>query len=83
MLHPRARLLVLALAILPMRLPAWIAILAWFTQDLFFGLVGGEGAEGVAWWAHIGGFIAGAVLVIPFRRDGVELFGHRAGPWGY
>ncbi len=83
MLHPRARLLVLALSILPMRLPAWIAILAWFTQDLFFGLVGGEAAEGVAWWAHIGGFIAGAVLIIPFRRDGVKLFGHRPGPWGY
>ena len=29
---------------------------------------------GVAWWAHIGGFVAGAVLVLPFRRRDVPLF---------
>ena len=81
MLYPRARLLVLALSFLPLRIPAWIAILGWLGQDLYFGFLGGAGAEGVAWWAHIGGFAAGAFLIIPFRRDGIELFGHARGPW--
>jgi membrane associated rhomboid family serine protease len=28
----------------------------------------------VAWWAHIGGLIAGAVLIVFMRRPGVPLF---------
>jgi membrane associated rhomboid family serine protease len=31
-------------------------------------------ADGVAWWAHIGGMAAGAVLVLFMRRPGVKLF---------
>ena len=31
---------------------------------------------GVAWWAHIGGFVAGVVIALPIRRR------HRRGPWG-
>jgi membrane associated rhomboid family serine protease len=31
----------------------------------------------VAWWAHIGGVIAGAVLVVFMRRPGVLLFDRR------
>ena len=34
---------------------------------------------GVAYWAHIGGFLAGMVLILPFRRKGFPLF---AGPQG-
>ncbi|MEK7245627.1 MAG: rhomboid family intramembrane serine protease, partial [Pseudomonadota bacterium] len=29
---------------------------------------------GVAWWAHIGGFVAGAILIFPFRKRDVPLF---------
>jgi membrane associated rhomboid family serine protease len=28
----------------------------------------------VAWWAHIGGLVAGAVLILFMRRPGVPLF---------
>ena len=28
----------------------------------------------IAWWAHIGGLIAGAVLIVFMRRPGVPLF---------
>jgi membrane associated rhomboid family serine protease len=28
----------------------------------------------IAWWAHIGGMAAGAVLILFLRRPGVELF---------
>jgi membrane associated rhomboid family serine protease len=31
-------------------------------------------ADGVAWWAHVGGMAAGAVLVLFMRRPGVPLF---------
>jgi membrane associated rhomboid family serine protease len=55
--------------------PAWIMIGIWFLLQLFSGFmslgVGGDGG-GVAFWAHVGGFIAGAILVFLFRdRDAV------------
>ena len=48
--------------------PAWLILGEWF---LLQALSAGAGdAEGVAVWAHVGGFIAGAVLVKLFvRRD--------------
>lgn len=54
-------------------LPAWVMIGYWFVLQLISGLVslGPDTAAtggGVAWWAHIGGFVVGLVLVIPFRR---------------
>ena len=39
-------------------------------------------AGGVAWWAHIGGFVAGAILVIPFRYRAVPLLGGADHPSG-
>jgi membrane associated rhomboid family serine protease len=53
--------------------PAWIMIGIWFALQLFggFSAIGGQDG-GVAFWAHVGGFIAGAVLVWLFRdRDAV------------
>jgi hypothetical protein len=41
----------------------------------------GDQAGGVAYWAHIGGFVAGMVLILPFRKKGFPLFaGPRAAP---
>jgi membrane associated rhomboid family serine protease len=34
-------------------------------------------ADQVAWWAHIGGMAAGAVLILFMRRPGVPLFDRR------
>ena len=53
-------------------LPAYVMILYWFVVQLVSGTVSlglreGEGG-GVAWWAHIGGFVAGAVLVLIFKK---------------
>ena len=31
-------------------------------------------AAGVAWWAHIGGFLAGILLIVPFRYKSVPLW---------
>jgi membrane associated rhomboid family serine protease len=70
MLYPRARLLVLAFGIVPWRLPALLVIGAWFAQDLLWGATGSPNADGVAVWAHVGGMVAGAALVLLFRDDG-------------
>ena len=55
--------------------PAWIMIGIWFLLQLFSGVMSlgvGGNAGGVAFWAHVGGFIAGAILVFLFRdRDAV------------
>ena len=53
-------------------LPAVVVLGLWFVLQFFNGLVslGYEtaGMGGVAWWAHIGGFVSGLVLVFPFRK---------------
>jgi membrane associated rhomboid family serine protease len=53
-------------------LPAFVLMLVWFVIQVFSGFAelgaratGGEG--GVAWFAHIGGFVAGLILVCFFR----------------
>ncbi len=49
-------------------LPAAVYLGGWFLLQLFSGLQE-AGAEGVAWWAHLGGFVAGMVLAAPFRGN--------------
>ena len=72
MLHPRVKVLVLAFKWFPLYLPAYLVLLLWFGFQVFSVWFGGGGQ--VAWWAHIGGFIAGAVLVALFRDKSVQLF---------
>ncbi len=71
-LHPKARLLVLFMNIIPLRLPAIIVLGSWIGFQ-FLSLSSGEESN-TAWWAHIGGFLAGMILVVPFRRKSVPLF---------
>jgi membrane associated rhomboid family serine protease len=54
--------------------PAWVMIGIWFALQLFSGLasLGAPDVGGVAFWAHVGGFVSGALLVWLFRdRDSV------------
>jgi membrane associated rhomboid family serine protease len=73
-LHPRARVTTLVpLFILPwfIDIPAFIYIAVWFISQVSSGLLslGAYGAfGGIAWWAHIGGFVIGLLLVRPFSR---------------
>jgi membrane associated rhomboid family serine protease len=56
-------------------------LLYWAALQLLGGFGGGEpGGGGVAFWAHIGGFLAGIVLVKLFARPD-HLAAHRAGRW--
>lgn len=71
-LHPHVRAWVLVLGPIPIRLPAAWLILAWAAFQVWNALTDSGGS--VAWWAHVGGFLAGAVLVVPLRRRGVALF---------
>lgn len=79
-LHPRQPVLVLFLGRMLMHLPAWIVLGSWIGLQLISGWIdqGGQGG-GVAWWAHVGGFVAGVVLVVPFSWGRSRL--HSA-PWG-
>jgi membrane associated rhomboid family serine protease len=73
-LFPRARILTLIpIIIIPwfIELPAYLFLGWWFLLQLFSGTVTSvlpEAGGGVAWWEHIGGFIAGIVLVFFFKQ---------------
>ena len=67
-LYPRANVL-LALPFLHARVPAFVMLLLWFAGQLARSLSIEPGSVGVAFTAHVGGFVAGAVLVRWFVRD--------------
>ncbi len=46
------------------RIPASILIGLWLAGQILSALASDPGAPGIAWWAHIGGFAAGAVLIL-------------------
>jgi membrane associated rhomboid family serine protease len=79
-LHPRAEVLTLFFRFF-VTLPAFVVLGLWFGLQALSAYVEMGGKEGgVAWWAHIGGFLAGAVLVIPFRRRVVPLLERDGAP---
>ncbi len=79
-LHPRARVLV-PIGFIPLYLPAWLLLIFWFGFQ-FFAAFGGPSAQNVGWWAHIGGFVAGLLLIFVFRYRAVPLFGLGDPPGG-
>jgi len=77
LLFPRAR--VLTLVLLPffftaLRLPAMFLLLLWFAAQLVSDIAVPDGGAGVALRAHIGGFVAGMLLVPLMKRREVTLF---------
>ncbi|MEZ5817837.1 MAG: rhomboid family intramembrane serine protease [Hyphomicrobiaceae bacterium] len=72
MLHPYVRVWVIAFRFIPLRVSAMLALGAWILTQFVMLLVPDVGP--VAWWAHIGGIVTGAILVIVMRRKGVPLF---------
>jgi membrane associated rhomboid family serine protease len=67
-LYPRANVL-LAMPFLLARVPAFVMLALWFAGQLARSLLIEPGAVGVAFSAHVGGFIGGALLVRWFVRD--------------
>ena len=88
LLFPRARVVTLVpifFFFTFLEIPALIYLGFWFLSQLFSGLsvlaVGGRFGSygGVAWWAHIGGFVAGLALVKLFVRR--RLYRDEYRPW--
>ncbi len=73
LLYPRVRVWVLAFRFIPLRITAALALGAWIATQFVMLLIPDKGP--VAWWAHIGGIVTGAVLILFMRRPGVPLFG--------
>ena len=85
-LFPRVRVFTmvpLGFFVTSMALPAWVMLVYWMFLQFAGGLtsvVSEDGGGGVAFWAHIGGFAAGLVLVKIFeRRD--RIAAHTAHHW--
>ena len=80
LLYPRARVRMLFFFILIFirQLPAWLVLVWWFALQVLTGLpelmtINREASGGVAVWAHVGGFIAGASLVKLFENKALIL----------
>ena len=72
-LYPRARILTLVFFFIfvdVIYIPAFFFLFFWFAFQIINGSasLAMAGAGGVAWWAHIGGFVAGVGLVPLFRK---------------
>jgi len=72
MLHPFAKVWILALGRIPMRLASIWIIGFWAIFQVLEAATAVDGE--IAWWTHIGGFLTGALLVVLFRQRGVALF---------
>ena len=72
-LYPTARvftIIPLGFFITTAALPAWVMLIYWMAIQILGGLAGsvGEQGGGVAFWAHVGGFVAGVVLIKVFAK---------------
>ena len=79
MLYPRARvwtLIFLGFFIRLMYLPAGVILGFWILLQFINGsmMMGRQDTGGVAFWAHVGGFIAGILLVGLFKKRDVRFF---------
>lgn len=76
LLYPRSKVQTWVVFIFFWWLPAWLFLIYWFALQLLSGAqtVGQTGREtgGVAVWAHVGGFVAGLILIkiFPQRERG-------------
>jgi membrane associated rhomboid family serine protease len=77
-LYPRANVNVLFwlfIFITVIRVPAFIVLGVWIISQFFSVSSAGDGG-GVAYFAHIGGFLAGALLIVFFKNSHIKLFSH-------
>lgn len=81
LLYPRVRvhmLVILVIFITRIQVPAYLMLGYWFVLQLLGGAASvGEEGGGVAFWAHVGGFLAGALLINLFKDTGL-VAKHRA-----
>jgi membrane associated rhomboid family serine protease len=73
LLHPRVKMWILLFGRIPLKVTAFWIILAWAGVQVVSAVIGGD--EAIGWWAHIGGFAGGVLLVPLFKRPEVPWFG--------
>ncbi len=71
LLHPKVQVWVLVLGRIPLPVNAGLAIIAWFLFQIYQVVYMAQ--DNTAWWAHIGGFVAGLILILFMRRKNVPL----------
>jgi membrane associated rhomboid family serine protease len=84
-LYPRVRvytLVPIGFFLTTIALPAWVMLGYWMLLQVLGGLptLGRVGGGGVAFWAHIGGFVVGVALIKLFARS-EYIAEHRAHTW--
>ncbi len=67
LLYPRARVWILLFLRLPLRIGAVWVLGGWFLLQIVSLIGAGDGPVRVAWWAHIGGFLAGLAVTFLLR----------------
>jgi membrane associated rhomboid family serine protease len=77
-LYPKAKVRMYFPPIFLFRISAWLVLLYWFGTQLLSGIpelmqVRSEASGGVAVWAHVGGFVAGAALVKLFENKSLVI----------
>ena len=95
LLHPHATvrvLLFIGIIFWIAHVPAMMVLGIWFLMQLVSAAMAPPNVPGVAFWAHVGGFVAGMALVPFFKDKYVQLFqgansrpfgiDKRRGPWG-
>ena len=82
-LHPRAKVLVHLVFFIPFYLPAYLLLVFWIGFQVYSATQGqAEATVSVAWWAHIGGFLGGMVLIPLFRHKTIALWRQGKRPSG-
>jgi membrane associated rhomboid family serine protease len=74
--YPRANVRVLVWVVMffwVVNVPAWVLLGFWFATQVLSGLGTAAREPGVAFWAHVGGFVAGVGLFLVLRPRGVEI----------
>jgi membrane associated rhomboid family serine protease len=82
-LYPRVRvysLVIIFFFVTTIALPAWVMLGYWMLLQLLGGLGGSAAGGGVAFWAHVGGFTAGVLLIKSFARP-EYIAEHRSARW--
>lgn len=72
LMHPNVRVYVLAFKVLPMEVTALVVLGVWVVTQIVMVMMPETGP--VAWWAHIGGLVMGAILVLFMRKPNFPLF---------
>ena len=70
-LHPKVKIWILAFGRIPLRIPAWIVLALWIALQFAMFAIAGE--DQISWACHVGGIVAGAVLVLILRKRDAPL----------